>query len=229
MNEKKSFFKSAKSRHSGSAEGFIFILGIIVFIAGFIFVYPLDIPNKWEGFLKMIVAGIAGGKGVSIPVGLAFKPEWPEWLIVFVSAMQDVIAVFWFFPLIVLFKNGVIKGKFMGEIVKSAEDTVHQHKKWAKPLGVIGIGFFVWVPLTMTGPIIGSVLGLILGMDTLAIMITVTIAGVLSAICWTYLFGVMFTWASNLNKYFPLIAIFIILVLILVIRLQVIFKKKNIN
>ena len=229
MNEKKSFFKSAKSRHSGSAEGFVFILGIIVFIAGFIFVYPLDIPNKWEGFLKMIVAGIAGGKGVSIPVGLAFKPEWPEWLIVFVSAMQDVIAVFWFFPLIVLFKNGVIKGKFMGEIVKSAEDTVHQHKKWAKPLGVIGIGFFVWVPITMTGPIIGSVLGLILGMDTFTIMITVTIAGVLSAICWTYLFGVMFTWASNLNKYFPLIAIFIILVLILVIRLQVIFKKKNIN
>lgn len=203
------------------------MLGILAFIAGFIFVYPLDIPNKWEGFLKMIIAGIAGGKGISIPVGLGFQPKWPEWLIVFVAAMQDVIAVFWIFPFIVLFKNGVIKGKFMHDIVKNAEDTVHQHRKWVKPFGVIGVGIFVWIPLTMTGPIIGSVLGLILGMDTLTIMLTVTIAGVLSAICWTYLFDVMFTWASNLNKFFPAIAVIIILTLILIIRLQAIYKKRN--
>jgi len=216
MNKKKNFFKTA--------EGFVFILGIVVFISGFFILYPV-IQVNWKGMLMMLITGIAGGKGVSIPVGLG--KSLPEWLVFVVAALQDIVAVFWFYPFIVLFKNKVIKGKLIGNIVQNAQDTVDKHKNWLKPFGVLGIGFFVWIPLTMTGPIVGSVFGLLLGMSTPAIMITVTVAGVLSALCWTYLFDFMFTWASNVNKYFPAIAVIVILALLLIIRLEEIYRKRK--
>jgi len=203
-------------------EGFIFLLGIIVFILGFLFVYPLNIPDKWQGFLFMIIAGIAGGKGVSIPVGLRYLPKW---LVVVVASLHDMVAVFWFFPFIVLFRNRIIRGKLIENIVRDAETAVKKHKSWLKPLGVLGVGFFVWVPLTMTGPVIGSVLGLILGMSTLTIILTVVIAGILSALCWTYFLDFMLNWAKNVNQFFPGIAVILILILILIIRLQAMYKK----
>lgn len=212
----KNFFKTP--------EGFIFILGIMTFISGFFFVSPLNIPDKWQGFLMMIIAGIAGGKGISIPVGLKYLPDW---LVTIVASLHDMVAVFLTYPFIVLFKNKIIKGKFIvGDIVKSAEDTVEKHKRWLKPLGVIGVGFFVWIPLTMTGPVIGSVLGLLLGMSTLTIMVTVVIAGILSALCWTYLFDFMLKWAGSVSKLLSALIVIFILVFLLIIRFRAIWRKK---
>lgn len=216
MSEKKNFFTTA--------EGIVLLLGIAIFFVGFFILYPY-IKVNWQGILMMLGTGIAGGKGVSIPVGLGEK--LPEWLVFVVAALQDIVAVFWVFPFVVLFKNRIVKGKLITHIVKNAEDTIEKHKNWVKPLGVIGVGLFVWIPLTMTGPVIGSVLGLLLGMSTPAIMVTVTVAGVFSALCWTYLFNFMFTWASSVNKFFPAIAVIIILGLILIIRIQALYSKSK--
>ena len=87
------------------------------------------------------------------------------------------------------------------------------HRAQIQRYGIVGLFFFVFTPFWMTGPVIGAIIGFLIGLRT-----TTNLAVVLSATCvaicvWALLLNELSRWAGAYNEFAPF-ALVIALVLL---------------
>ena len=94
--------------------------------------------------------------------------------------------------------------------------------------GIPGLMFFVWFPFFMTGPLIGSVIGFMLGLRTW-VNITVVLTGTyLAILSWAILLRRIHERVEAYNPYAPVVLVTIlILILVGVFLLRSIRRGRN--
>ena len=199
-----------------SPEGRLLILGAIL---AFIYIVWLGIklllsPEESQPLIGITATGLLFGRATAMAfgytLGMGHRTVIPICIII------ETILVLIFYPLFVFSWRHLLVIKWLKNIFERTQTSAEKHKEKIQRYGVIGLFLFVWFPFWMTGPIVGSVIGFLLGLKVWLNM-TVVLAGTCAAIFgWAFFLRQLLEPVTSQSPYAAMIlTILLILVVIL--------------
>jgi len=132
--------------------------------------------------LSMTGACIVGGRAAGISLGYA--QALSRWAVMLATMSVETFLVLIFYPLFVLSYRRLIVIKPLEDSIARAQQAAQTHQGKIMKYGIPGLLFFVWFPFWMTGPLVGSVIGFLIGLRT-RVLLLVVLGGTYAAIlCW---------------------------------------------
>lgn len=165
-------------------EGNIFLLALfLIFSLGvfIIVIYQFDavFASKMTG---MIFTNLLVGRVPSLSFGYAANLNHFE--VIAINIYTEFIMVSIIYPLFVLSFKGIVKVKALEEFFSQVQAKKEQHQKKFDKYGKFGLFIFVFIPFWMTGPIVGSIIGFLIGMKHYTVITIVFIATIISITLW---------------------------------------------
>lgn len=197
-----------------SVENSVFMAGscmLIIAITTIAILWRINNP-LWSHMLTMGFTQLLAGRAASI--ASATQANMHPALIVFFATYIDTTIVFILYPMFVFSYKHLFERRFfkthIGPVFKSAQKHVGRLRRFK----IASIFLFVWFPFWMTGIIIGSLLGFLMGLRTWVTMVTVVLGSASAVVCWVYAYDRLFSLMKDINEWIPLLlTVFIILAL----------------
>ena len=111
------------------------------------------------------MAHFVGGRAGNAGEGL--EQDFNPWFLFFQSCMQDFILMFLAYPWFVRGFQQFTKVPVIGPHLASAHTLALKYKKDIAPYGGVGLMVFVFIPIWSTGPLVGVIVGYLLGLGVL--------------------------------------------------------------
>ena len=162
---------------------------------------PYD--NVWQLVLAHFVSGRAGNVGVGLMKG------FNHYFLLYQCCMVDFIIMFYVYPWFVSGYQHLSGWPIIGPGLKRTHEIALEHKKRIAPYGAIGLMLFVIFPFWSTGPLVGVMVGYLLGMSTRLIFTTVIIGDVIAVAAWIWAHDKLY----NHNRQLAIILLIIIFAL----------------
>lgn len=162
------------------AVAFGTLIGTTFLFIGLAIIQPEPYANVWE----LLVAHVAGGQVGNAMIGV--KRGFSAPFILLQSFLQDLIVMSFLFPWLVKGFNSLSHLPYIGPGLTRLHELALEHHHKIKPYGFIGLVIYVFIPLGGTGPLVGVVIGYMIGMSTVTILAAVTIGNTLSAAAFIY-------------------------------------------
>lgn len=198
-------------------EGKIFILGILLFFGYFmsivgVYMVSIEQANK---LLAMSVTNFFFGRAAGISYG--YTAEFNDFIIIFMNMMIEFITVMLIYPLFVLSWNKSVEINFLKYFFLSIEKQRIKYKDFFQKYGKYGLFIFVWFPFWMTGPIVGAIIGFLIGIKHYTTMVIVLSGTSIAIIIWTYFLKELIIGLNQFNANAPyiLLGIFVFIALFL--------------
>lgn len=207
-----------------SQEGKIFITGILMFIAfliivAVVYIFSVDDANN---LMVMSVTNFFFGRAAGISYG--YTVEFSDRVIILMNMMIEFIMVLITYPLFVFSWNKSLNLKFLRHFFISVKRQKLKYKSYFQKYGKYGLFLFVWFPFWMTGPVIGSIIGFLIGIRHYTTMLIVLSGTSLAIVIWTYFLKELIILLNQISSN----ASYIVLGLFVVIALLVkVFKNKK--
>lgn len=165
-------------------EGNIFLLGLLLIFSLGVFIiilYFVDslLASKITG---MVFSNLLVGRVPSLSFGYAAQLN--HFWVISTNIYTELIMVTILYPLFVLSIKGIVKVKTLEEFFSQVERKKIEHKEKFHKYGRFGLFIFVFIPFWMTGPIVGSMIGYLIGMKHYTIIFIVFIATIISITLW---------------------------------------------
>jgi uncharacterized membrane protein len=185
------------------ATGHLFLVTMLLLfvILGIKVGSPYD--NVWQLVLAHIVSGRAGN------VGLGLMQGFNNYFLLYQCCMVDFIIMFYVYPLFVSGYQHLSAWPFIGLGLKRTHELALEHKKRIAPYGAVGLMLFVIFPFWSTGPLVGVLVGYLLGMSTRLTFTTVIVGDIIAVAAWTWGYDKLY----NHNRQFAIILLIIIFAL----------------
>jgi len=159
---------------------------------------PYD--KVWQLVLAHVVSGRAGNAGIGLQKGFS------HYFLLFQSCIQDFIIMFYVYPLFVSGYQRVSRWRIIGPVLKRMHEVALEQKKRIAPYGAVGLMAFVIFPFWSTGPMIGAIVGYLLGMSTLLTFTTVIIGDIIAVAAWIWAYDML----RNYNQTLALVVLVVI-------------------
>jgi len=194
-------------------ESSIFLLGLICVLAllvTILLVLPHD-AGKAGVITSVIISHLTAGRAVGISTGMGGGLTRLEAIALGVLIESAVVCLF--FSVFCLSFKRLITVRFLKDAMQSVHRSAQAHRGRLLRWGIPGLFFFVWFPFFMTGPVVGSVIGFLLGMRPWVVTLVVLVGTCSAIVSWTFALGPVVEWAQQIGEFVPLMLVFIILVL----------------
>jgi len=182
-----------------SSEGRILLTGVflwglyllVILLCGFV------APEIYKLLTAVTFSHLLVGRVAGITVGFAMDASAAA--VIGINMLIETLLVLSIYPLFVMSWNRLHDiGRFEAWIAK-ARSSAERYRPKIQRYGVIGLFAFVWFPFWMTGPVVGSMVGYLMGFShrrTLAVVL----AGTLVAIaCWAWFLETLKNWALQIH------------------------------
>ncbi len=201
-----------------SQEGKIFVIGVLLlfgYLMSIIGVYIICV-NDANNLLAMSATNFFFGRAAGISYG--YTVEFSDGVIIFMNMMIEFIMVMIIYPLFVLSWNKSLKIEFLKNFFTGVEEQRVKYRSFFNKYGKYGLFIFVWFPFWMTGPVIGSIIGFLIGIKHYT-TITIVLAGTsLAIVAWTYFLKELMSLLNQLSPNAPYIILGLIILLALVLK-----------
>jgi len=200
-----------------SQEGKILLLGIMLFILylmGIAVVYLFSI-NDANNLVAMSVTNFFFGRAAGISYG--FTVEFSDRVIILMNMMIEFIMVMITYPLFVFSWNKSLNIKYLRHFFITVKRQKLKYKSFFQKYGIYGLFLFVWFPFWMTGPVIGSIIGFLIGIKHYTTMLIVLSGTSLAIVIWTYFLKELIILLNQIsaNASYIVLGIFIVIALTL--------------
>ena len=202
-------------------EGVIFLLGLGCLLA--ILVWMLACADTDAGkaamFLVVVPAHVTGGRASGVAIALGSGQFSPLEAMALASLIEGMVVCLFFSAFCLSMKKLVHLPRLhnaMRDVHQSAQNQRHLIAKW----GIVGLLLFVWFPFMMTGPVVGAIIGYLLGLRHWVTLGTVLAGTVSAIICWTYLMDQMTELMRSAGSIAPIVGVAVIVITLIVIRLR---------
>ncbi|MEA3290602.1 MAG: small multi-drug export protein [Campylobacterota bacterium] len=201
-------------------HGKILLLGIsmVILLSIFIFVYYFIDPDFANKISAMVVTNIAVGRVPSLSLGYASGLS--HLAVIFTNVYIEMVMVTLLYSAFVFSYNNIIKVNFLDTFFKKIHDYKEKYSVLFDKYGVLGLFIFVFIPFWMTGPIVGAIIGYLLGLRHFIVMSIVLIATVIAMTIWGLLLNELVVFMNMINSSFVWFILVIVIVGILVVRLK---------
>jgi uncharacterized membrane protein len=167
-----------------TSEGRVLLFGV-----GLVFAYTawlavklLVSPERSQVLIGITATTIIFGRAAGLAFG--YSIGMGHGTVITVCMIIETIQVLVFYPLFVFSWRQLLVIKRLKNVFERTQRAAERHKDKVQKYGAIGVFAFVWFPFWMTGPVVGSVIGFLLGLPVWLNM-TVVLAGTYIAIfCW---------------------------------------------
>jgi len=179
-----------------SPEGRLLLVGVALILTYTVWlgIKVLFSPAESQLLVGMTATQILFGRAASMAFG--YSMGLGHWTVIPVCMVIETILVLIFYPLFVLSWHRLLAFKWLNNIFERTRAAAEARKGIVQKYGIIGLFVFVWFPLWMTGPMVGCVIGFLLGLR-----IRTTMAAVLGG---TYV--AVLGWAFFLRKFHDIVA-----------------------
>jgi uncharacterized membrane protein len=171
------------------SEDKIFLIGVLlltllllIYLVSMVF-YTAYVTT----LLNMTLTNATLGRMASLSLGIAKEIESLP-LILF-TLLLEMIQVFLLYPLFVKswYKVSSLKSQVLQNYFTKAKISIEKYQPLLHRYGILGLLFFVLTPLAMTGPVVGSFAGFIIGFRHRKTLSVIFIATSISMGLWYYL------------------------------------------
>jgi len=139
--------------------------------------------------------GLAAMTGLNLLVGLAagmsfgYAQGFGHLAVIASSALSETLQVLIFYPLFVLSWHRLIDLGHFGPYLSRMHASAESQQGWVRRFGIAGLFLFVFVPFWMTGPVVGSIIGFLLGLRARINLAVVLVSSYLAICLWALLFS----------------------------------------
>ncbi|MGB5455005.1 MAG: small multi-drug export protein [Gammaproteobacteria bacterium] len=198
-----------------TTEGRILLLGIIVALLGLITMGVVAIwsPQAARMIGAMSFFNVVFGRAVSMSIGYA--GGYGHALVVPVNIWVETVLVLLFYPLFVFSMRRLVVFPSLKRFLERTRATAEHHHDKVRRYGIVGLFIFVWFPFWMTGPVVGSAIGFLLGFPAW-LTVSVVLGGTYVAMAgWAYLMFGLHSRAAILAPWAPSLIIGLIIFFVL--------------
>ncbi|MCG6933282.1 MAG: small multi-drug export protein [Gallionella sp.] len=202
-----------------TVEGRILLLGIVIALSGLIAMGLVAFwsPQTSRMMGAMSFADLMFGSIVSMSIGYAGGYGYT--FVVPVVMWVESVMVLLFYPVFVFSVRKLVEFPRLKRLIERTQAAAERHHGRVRRYGVVGLFIFVWFPFWMTGPVVGSAIGYLLGLPAW-VTLTVVLAGTFVAMVgWAFLLFSLYTRAAVFAPWAPILIIGLIILVILAIYL----------
>ena len=201
-----------------SQEGKIFIAGILMFIVFLMIVVVVYIfsTDEANNLVVMSVTNFFFGRAAGISYG--YTVEFSDIVIILMNMMIEFIMVMITYPLFVFSWNKSLNIKYLRHFFISAKRQKLKYKSYFQKYGVYGLFLFVWFPFWMTGPVIGSIIGFLIGIKHYTTMLIVLSGTSLAIVIWTYFLKELIILLNQISANAPYIVLGIFIIIAVTLK-----------
>ncbi len=196
------------------------ILSLITFV---IVSYQINVgfANKITG---IIFTNILVGRVPALSFGYAANLS--HFIVIFINVITEMILVTLIYPLFVYSFKGIVKIKILEDFFSEIKEKRKKYQSYFNKYGKLGLFIFVFIPFWMTGPIVGAIIGFLIGIKHYTVIVVVFIATIISITLWGLFLQQIIDFLFTLNTQFVWLLLFIVVVALLLYRFKnKIFKK----
>ncbi len=169
-------------------EGKILAFGIFLLVT-FLILLAISAyywPEKFNVLLSMTASNIIFGRMAGLSIGISSQMN-TALLIVFNLFIESIMVLI-LYPLFVLSWKSlhVISYEPLNDFLKRSQKSAQKYQPMIKKYGIIGLVFFVLTPFAMTGPVVGSFVGYLMGLPHLTTLVAVISSTFMAIILWAY-------------------------------------------
>jgi uncharacterized membrane protein len=144
-----------------------------------------------------LVIGRAAGMSFGYASGLGHAQVVP------LNMLVETIQVFIVYPLFVLSWKHLIEPRALRPLVARLHGAAESRGGMVRKFGIAGLFVFVFVPFWMTGPVVGSIIGFLIGLRSWVNLTVVLVATYLAIGAWALLLNELSAWAATFNRFAP--------------------------
>ena len=198
-----------------TSEGRILLLGIAVAFAGLI---GMALSAYWSPPTSRMIGimtffNIVFGRIVSMSIGYA--GGYGHALVIPVNMWVETVLVLLFYPIFVFSMRKLVEFPNLKRFLERTRKAAERHHDKVRRYGIAGLFIFVWFPFWMTGPVVGSAIGYLLGLPAW-LTIAVVLAGTYVAMAgWAYVTYGIHSHAVVFGPWAPALIIGLIILLLL--------------
>lgn len=143
-------------------------------------------PDEFTILLGMTASNIIFGRMAGLSIGISSQIDTTV-LIAFNLFIESIMVLI-LYPLFVLSWKSlhVVTYAPLNDFLKRSQKSAEKYQPLIKKYGIIGLVFFVLTPFAMTGPVVGSFVGYLMGLSHLTTLIVVLFSTLIAIILWTY-------------------------------------------
>lgn len=206
----------AKAELLKNSEGRILRLGLIlamVYLSGLVLTW-IFWPDFAPVFGAMTALNVLVGRAAGMSFGYAAGLE--HHLVIPANMLIESIQVLIVFPLFVLSWRHLLEIRALQSFMKRMAATAEARRAFLRRYGMVGLFIFVLIPFWMTGPVVGAIMGFLIGLRPWINVGIVLGATYIAIGLWAFLLHGISSWASAYNQYAPfgLVAAIILLIIL---------------
>jgi uncharacterized membrane protein len=171
-------------------------------------------PDFYEIIIAVTASNIVVGRVPGISV--AYAMEGSFYTAVGITFAIETMLVLFIYPLFIMSWNKLLDNRILKKWSARMRRNAEEYRPLIRKYGMIGLFGFVWFPFWMTGPIIGSIIGYLMGFRH-RVTLSIVLTGTLIAIsCWGLALRHLHEWAFALDPRAPwfIVALMALLVMI---------------
>lgn len=170
------------------AEGKILAFGLLL-LAIFLLLLTVSAyfwPDRFNVLLSMTASNIIFGRMAGLSIGISSQMDTT--LLIAFNLFIESIMVLILYPLFVLSWRSlhVVSYNPLNDFLKRSQKSAEKYQPMIQKYGIIGLLFFVLTPFAMTGPVVGSFVGYLMGLPHLTTLLSVLFSTLIAIILWTY-------------------------------------------
>lgn len=201
---------------TGSTEGKILLSGIVLTGLGLASMLLVAI---WDPIMSRIIGvmaftNIAVGRAVSMSIGYAAGQG--HGLVLAVNMVTETILVLLFYPLFVFSVNKLISLEWIKNLLERTHEAAAKHEGKVRKYGIVGLFTFVWFPFWMTGPVVGSAIGYLLGFPAWLTLVAVLAGTYVAMVAWAFFLFDIQKRAAAWGEWAPLVIIGMLVAVVLI-------------
>jgi len=203
--------KHRNARLLSSQEGLILLVGLGLAILYFMWLAlgcPLVLERPEEALAITATQVILGrAAGMSLSYAMDVSPR----VVVLFSMFVETASVLVFYPLFVLTWRRLLVINVLSGFMQRTRQVAEDHRDAVLRFGIPGLLFFVWLPFWMTGPLVGSVIGFLLGLRPWVNLTVVLIGTYLAVLSWGILLRRIHQHVVQYSPYAPLVLVAVLI------------------
>jgi uncharacterized membrane protein len=184
-------------------------------------------PDESQILIGMTATEIMFGRAASMAFG--YSLGLGHITVIPVCMTIETVLVLIFYPLFVFSWRHLLVIKRLKKIFDSMHKVAERHKGTIQKYGLIGLFVFVWFPFWMTGPVVGCVIGFLLGLRVW-LNIAVVLAGTYTAIFgWAFFLRQLHERVTSYSSYATMVLLVLLVIIIIVVHFLYKTLHKNNN
>jgi uncharacterized membrane protein len=143
--------------------------------------------NYFQELLSITVTNVIFGRMAGLSIGVASQMN-TTFLVLFNFFIESIMVLI-LYPLFVLSwkKLDFVSYKPLSQYMERSKKNAHKYEPLIRRYGIIGLILFVLTPFAMTGPVVGSFVGFLIGFRHRLTLSIVLFSTFIAIILWIYL------------------------------------------